>query len=52
MWRSQWLKTSILSRDMKCCPIVHDLEVMGLHTGWVELGVCSRPTFVQFIPEP
>ena len=26
-------------RDMKCT--VHDPEVMGSNSGWVELGMCS-----------
>ena len=35
---AEWLRRWHL-RDMKCT--VHDLEVMGLNPGWVELGVHS-----------
>ena len=37
-------------RDMK--GIVHDLEVIDLNPGHVELGVCSSPTSVYVILEP
>ena len=43
---AQWLRQASQGHEMYC----HDLEVMGLNPGWVDLGV--HGTFVEVVLEP